>query len=192
MKEQYREISVELVAKMAGLKKRQIQRLAAEGEIPSTAKHQNGYHRIYFDTPELRAWAKNKRLKKGKQKKEKREVPPFPIQSLRRWDSKTAGVSFNDFDFYEMLEASAFIHDLWGELEEIISAHHATITAKTLNSLSLKPGTDELQSFKRAYLEHYNRMQKKGVPRDEQEPSPTELTRIVRETRIDLKRTQDK
>lgn len=54
-------LSAKAVAKLAGLKMRQLANLASAGEIPGVLRAANGYHFSYPDTPALRVWASRKR-----------------------------------------------------------------------------------------------------------------------------------
>ena len=54
-------LSAKAVAKLAGVKMRQLANLARAGEIPDVRRAVNGYHFAYSDTPALRVWASRKR-----------------------------------------------------------------------------------------------------------------------------------
>ena len=54
-------LTVNEVAKLAGVKRRQVAYLARAGEIPGARLSADKYHFEYADTPALRVWAKNKR-----------------------------------------------------------------------------------------------------------------------------------
>jgi hypothetical protein len=72
-------LPVETVARLAGLKKRQVQNCARTGEIPGVLRAANGYHLAYPDTPELRLWCKQKR----RIARERAQGRPTPV----RWYS---------------------------------------------------------------------------------------------------------
>jgi hypothetical protein len=54
-------LSVEQLAKLAGLQRRQIANLARAGEIPGARRSADGYHFEYPDAADLRLWIDNKR-----------------------------------------------------------------------------------------------------------------------------------
>jgi hypothetical protein len=57
-------LTVEAVAKLAGLKRRQVANLARKGGvIPDVERAPNGYHFVYHDTPRLRYWAREQRMR---------------------------------------------------------------------------------------------------------------------------------
>jgi len=56
-------LSVEQLAKLAGLKRRQIANLAKAGDVPGARRSSDGYHFEYPDTADLRLWSENKRRK---------------------------------------------------------------------------------------------------------------------------------
>ncbi len=56
-------LSVEQLAKLAGLKRRQIANLAKAGDIPGARRSSDGYHFEYPDSADLRLWSENKRRK---------------------------------------------------------------------------------------------------------------------------------
>lgn len=56
-----KQLTVEQVAKGAGIKRRQVAYLADRGEIPGVRRSADGYHFEYRDGPALRLWFKRKR-----------------------------------------------------------------------------------------------------------------------------------
>jgi hypothetical protein len=54
-------LTVEEIAKLAGVKRRQVANLARRGEVPGARRASNGYHFEYPDSPALRLWIKRKR-----------------------------------------------------------------------------------------------------------------------------------
>jgi hypothetical protein len=75
---------VEQLAKMVGLKRRQIAALARNGEIPSAIRP-DGYHYEYPLTPELLNWIewKRRQVEKSKQPVPKRHKETSGIISIR-------------------------------------------------------------------------------------------------------------
>ena len=111
-------VSVEELAKLAGVKRRQIANLARAGEIPGARSAPNGYHFEYPDTPELRAWIKQKR-RVASERAQLRRLPA-PV----KWYSARADVDMQlprkltlaFFGWYEWMQQNRPLHR-WNEEE---------------------------------------------------------------------------
>lgn len=79
-------LTVEEVAKLAGLKRRQVAYLATAGEIPGAKLSRNGYHFEYPDTPELRTWAKSRRRLARERKRTFKAPRLFDRVYIAKWD----------------------------------------------------------------------------------------------------------
>jgi hypothetical protein len=109
-------ISVEKLAKLAGVKRRQIANLARAGEIPGARSAPNGYHFEYPDTPELRSWIKQRR-RVASERSQLRRLPA-PV----KWYSARADVDMQlprklaetFFGWYEWMKQNRPLHR-WSE-----------------------------------------------------------------------------
>jgi len=191
-------LTVTEIAEKSGLSIRQIQRLAKAGKIPGAVRGEDGYHREYPDSKELRDWIKYKRtgVRKGKLP-DQDKIPSFPDRSLRKWteeiDKFDPIEEWSTIDLLRLSKKLRYAFGMYAAVEHILREDRLWIYANCSEfhfyESDFPVFSEDLIEMKGFLLDFMNSRLKAGDP--EVGPNPDELNALFLSLRQKRKREEE-